>query len=286
MEHLAARGRRRAGSVLRLSCPPEFPHRARVDRVVAEASEGAAVPAVVGEEDGETMRRSARPGRRWMVSLLISASAVIQCSSGMNWNVRSHPGPPGNGCWGSTEQSVRLDADGLVRLSLSEVEGRWCQAEVVAARSASYGRHRFQVISRLDRLHPSVVLGMFLYADDRHEIDIEMSRALSGPGELGIYAVQPATGARVHRFPVNLSGDHTTHQIDWSPGKIRFSSWHGHCPEGPCAGWIEQWEYDGPGIPAESDLLSVRMNLWLKGDLQPDAPQEVVLRYEYESPVE
>ncbi len=248
--------------------------------------EAAAAQVVVGEEGGEAVVRSKRTAVLPVASLLIVAAAMIRCSSGMSWEVRESPGPPGNRCWGSTSQSVSVDPEGLIHLRLAEVDGRWCQAELAAPGPASYGRHRFQVISRLDRLHPSVVLGMFLYADDRHEIDIEMSRALAGPGYLGVYAVQPTGGDRVHRFPVALSGDYTTHQIDWNSDRIRFSSWHGHCDEGPCAGWIEQWDYTGPGIPVESDRLSVRMNLWLKGQHEPDEPQEVVLRYTYEPPAE
>ncbi len=71
----------------------------------------------------------------------------------------------------------------------------------------------------------------------------------------------------------------TSHEIEWRAERIRFSSWHGHCESGPCGGWIEQWVYEGPDIPQESDRLSVRMNLWLKGEVEPEEPQEVILRY-------
>lgn len=204
---------------------------------------------------------------------------LMDCSSGAAWEVRRHAGNPGNGCWSASPAAVRIDEDGLIRLSLVRRDGNWCQAEIRSREQAVYGLHRFHVISRLDHLHPSVVLGLFLYADDEHEIDIEMSRSLAGGDNLGIYAVQPARGERVHEFPVVLTGGHTTHQIDWREDRIRFSSWHGHCETGPCGGWIERWEYSGEGIPQVSDRLAVRMNLWLKGSDQPDEAQEIVLRY-------
>lgn len=204
---------------------------------------------------------------------------MINCSSTSDWTVRTKPGSPGNGCWSGSRESVRIDEKGEIRLRLVRIGGQWCQAEIRANTIASYGRHRFHVISRLDHLHPSVVLGMFLYADDEHEIDIEMSRSLAGADNRGVYAVQPARGDRVHKFPVELTGPFTTHEIDWTGDRVRFSSWHGHCDAGPCGGWIQQWVYEGPDIPVESDGLEVRMNLWLKGQDEPPGPQEVVLRY-------
>ncbi|MDX1584114.1 MAG: glycoside hydrolase family 16 protein [Thermoanaerobaculia bacterium] len=202
--------------------------------------------------------------------------------SEMEWVVRDHEGNPGTGCWNATEESVSVDESGVVSLRLAELDGQWCQAEVASRAPARYGRHRFQVISRLDELHPSVVLGLFLYRDDEREIDIEISRAFGQKDDVGIFVVQPSDEGRSHSFPIELSGDYTTHEIDWRPGVVRFSSWHGHCDEGPCGGWIERWEYRGDRIPTESDELRVMMNLWLRDGEEPEAPQEVALRYVFD----
>lgn len=228
------------------------------------------------EEAGETVSMR---GPLSVAPLLLCSLILMSCSSGSVWSVRDHPGNPGNGCWGSSPASVRIDDDGLIHLSLVRIGETWCQAEIRSSEPAVYGLHRFHVISRLDRLHPSVVLGLFLYADDEHEIDIEMSRSLAGGDNLGVYAVQPARRERVHKFPVALTGGYTTHEIDWREDRVRFASWHGHCETGPCGGWIAQWEYAGEGIPSVADRLSVRMNLWLKGSEHPAEPQDVVLRY-------
>lgn len=197
------------------------------------------------------------------------------------WEVRTKPGAPGTGCWSSGEDAVRVERGDLIRLRLHKVGQTWCQTQVASRTPARYGRHRFQVVSRLDLLHASAVLGLFLYRDDEREIDIEISRQFGGVDDVGIYTLQPSTRERSHTFPIDLTGSYTTHEIEWLPDSVRFASWHGHCDEGPCGGWISRWTFVGERIPFEEDELRVMMNLWLRGREEPDEEQSVLLRYSF-----
>lgn len=238
-------------------------------------------------EDGEDLETESGTGEVVAVRMILNLALVSLLPmnlsfSNLDWSVRDYGGKPGVGCWNATDESVRVDHAGLVHLRLAKVDGRWCQSEIASRTVAGYGRHRFHVISRLDELHESAVLGLFLYRDDEREIDIEISRAFGEENDVGLYVVQPGEVDRSHSFPVELTGTYTTHEIDWLPDRVRFASWHGHCEEGPCGGWIERWEMRGSSIPTESDGLRVMMNLWLREGSEPDSPQSVSLRYVFE----
>ncbi len=224
---------------------------------------------------------------------LCSASAeVVRTISfaGLTWDVRSGSGAPGNGCWSDDPESVWVDDSGLLHLKIRRLpDGRWCQAEVIARSYADYGPHCFRTNSRIDQLGDTTVLGLFLYADDQHEIDIEATRAFT-EGENLLYAVQPYyKGAPRSSFGTmfQLNGqDHksySSHRLAWSEDRsVTFGSWHGHCEEPPCGGEIATWSYQGSNTPVNTWLLKPYINLWIKGDA-PESPQEVVIR-EYSGP--
>lgn len=199
--------------------------------------------------------------------------------SGLTWKVRSGSGAPGNGCWSDDPASVWVDEAGLLHLKIRKLpDGRWCQAQVTAEGYADYGDHLFWANSRIDQLADSVVLGMFLYADDYHEIDIEATRAFGG-GNLH-YVVQPYyDGAPRSSYDttMTLKGSFSSHRFTWSADRsVAFGSWHGHCLAPPCGGEIASWRYAGPNVPLHEEMLRPYVNLWIRGD-DPPAEQEVVV---------
>ena len=55
---------------------------------------------------------------------------------------------------------------------------------------------------------PFVVVGLFTYLDDTHEIDIELSRWRVASDPAGQYVVQPGERpGNKHRFRLDLAGD-------------------------------------------------------------------------------
>jgi len=228
------------------------------------------------------------------VSLLLAGALALCCAedvaartisfSGLTWDVRSGTGAPGNGCWSDDPASVWVDESGYLHLKIRQLaDGRWCQAEVTAQSYADYGDHLFWTNSRIDQLGDTIVLGLFLYADDHHEIDVEVTRAFGSANNLH-YVVQPYySGAPRSSYdaPLVLSGpaldSYSSHHFTWSgDGSLAFGSWHGHCATAPCGSEIASWSYTGPNTPPHGELLRPNMNLWIRG-AAPSAPQEVIV---------
>ena len=134
-------------------------------------------------------------------------------------------------------------------------------------------------IGRPDKLDKNVVFSPFLYKDDSHEIDIEFStwgRELATAGGAGQYVVQPAALPGNKRpFELRLTGEYTTHSMDWSGKGVRFRSLHGHYLEAPDANYlIGEWVYRGTSIPSEDQQLKVHINLWLHRGRPPSDGRE------------
>jgi uncharacterized repeat protein (TIGR01451 family) len=229
------------------------------------------------------------------LSVLLAVSIVggypLECSAqerviqfaGRNWTVRSAEGDPGGNHWSASEDSVWVDDSGMLHLKLREVNGTWYCAEVVSEEPTQYGMHRFYVITKdteaqLDDINENVVVGLFLYKDDEHEIDIEFARwGQQNSQDNTQYVVQPFDApGNLERFQMQLGGTYTTHYINWGPSQIDFKSIHGHHPEPPNPDYlINEWSYDGSYIPQEEDNLHIHINLWLY-DHQPPTDQKEV----------
>jgi hypothetical protein len=191
--------------------------------------------------------------------------------AGRTWYVKEGIGlGPGNNNWSDDPQSVWVDDEGKLHLRIRKIDGRWYSAQVNAVDYTGYGLHRFFVETPLDNFDEDVVVGLFLYRDDDHELDIEISRQGQPPGANAKYAVQPYfhEGNR-ESFTLEWDGP-TTHEIEWFPGVVRFASIResGHV--------IHQWSYRGDDIPDERHRLRIQINLWLAADT-PAREREVEL---------
>jgi len=95
-----------------------------------------------------------------------------------------------------------------------------------------YGVYEFTLEQRLDRLgeaDPNVVLGLFLYRDDTHELDIEFARwgATATNATNADYVNQPNTVASKSLHwtePAIPTGTPQTHRIDFSEGRVQWAS--------------------------------------------------------------
>ena len=64
-------------------------------------------------------------------------------------------------------------------------------------------------------------------------------------------------------FKLDLSGDASTHIIDWKPGEIDFASYHGHYLHTPDSAFIiKKWSYSGTDVPSAPNG-KIHINLWL-----------------------
>ena len=118
--------------------------------------------------------------------------------SGYDWWVKTSPGlvGPGPNYFSDSTNNVWVDAQGRLRLRITNRSNLWQCAEVVTRRTFGYGSYRFELDTPVNNLDSSVVLGMFTWSDDaayaHREIDIECGRwANSNDVNNAQYVVQP-----------------------------------------------------------------------------------------------
>lgn len=197
---------------------------------------------------------------------------------GREWVVKTGYGGPGPNYWSDSEENVWIDGEGWLHLKIRYVSGIWYCSEVYTTEFTQYGKHRFYIIDRLDSLDRNVVFAPFIYSNDTTEVDIEFSEwGMIIPWYNAQYVVQPGYhSGNVERYWIELSGDYTTHYMNWQPDSIRFKSIHGHYEEPPTPDFlIHKWLYTGGDIPLQEESLRVHINLWLYQGNPPSNGQEV-----------
>jgi hypothetical protein len=192
--------------------------------------------------------------------------------SGFDWYVRraTEPEGPMDNFFGGFGTSVDILADGALRLSVVNRNGRWYSAEVWTTKSLGYGTYTFRVRTPLGQLHPDLTLGLFTYSQalwyNNREIDVEFSAWGADMGNLnGQYVIQPHDQeGHLYAFPAAAFTGPSTQQMTWLRDRIEFASWLGY-GEKPAAGdpkLLYSWIFsDAKSIPRPS--APIHMNLYL-----------------------
>jgi len=159
--------------------------------------------------------------------------------SGREWVVRpaGRSQSPGPNDWSDDPTSVWVDERGL-HLVIRRQGGTWRSVELSTALPPDAAHVSAILETPLDDLDPRAVAALFVYRDDQHEADIELSR----------------WGQR-HRF--RLAGDlsPTEHVLDWRADRVAF---HSRSAERVLQEWRHtdaQW--------TERDGYRLFVNLWL-----------------------
>ncbi|MDB5328338.1 MAG: hypothetical protein JWM57_3907 [Phycisphaerales bacterium] len=184
--------------------------------------------------------------------------------SGYNWDVRDAAGAgPGPNNYSDSTSNLYVDAAGLLHLKIIKLGSQWYCASISAQNSLGYGTYAFQLNSNTENLDKNVVAGLFTYASDTQEIDVELSRWGVAGNQDAQFAVQPtATSGNLRRFNLSQQGDYTTHLFDWEKSSITFQSIYGHYDSSPPGTAIQNWTYTGKNIPAAGSEKPY-INLWL-----------------------
>jgi serine/threonine protein kinase len=183
---------------------------------------------------------------------------------------------PGPNYFSASSENVWIDSQGQLHLKLTYKQNRWYCAEVSLDKPLGYGTYNFDVVGRFDLLDPQVVVGLFLYRDDTHEIDIEFARWGKRHGENLQYVLQP--GDRVgnlHRCEATLSGDYTSHRIVWQPENVSFRSLHGHYVGNPPSDdyLISAWSFGKAYYKPTTERVLI--NLWLHNGQPPGTNENI-----------
>jgi hypothetical protein len=127
-------------------------------------------------------------------------------------------------------------------------------------------------------LDPNVVLGLFIYENDRQEIDFELSRWGDPSGQNAQFVVQPWQKAgNTKRFNIRQYSPGITVKIKWEPNKATFQAFDGHTTHR--SQLFDEWVYRGSDVPVRSKER-LMMNLWLQGGNAPlnGQPAKVIIR--------
>jgi len=190
------------------------------------------------------------------------------CWQGRWWAVKSSAAPVGPGPNVFASDNISVQADGL-HLTLRYQGGQWTSAEVFSESALGYGTFTWKVATPLNRLDPSVTLGLFTWNDDpafnHREIDFEAAKwGVAADPTNAQLVVQPySTPGNLKR--IVMPGGSTKVSFVWKPTRVRF------------AAGGKTWAYTGADVPQPS--AAVHMNLWLF-DGHPPAngqPVEVVI---------
>lgn len=218
-----------------------------------------------------------------LLILISAAQARTIVFAGREWVVKTGEGGPGPNRWSDSEESVWVDEDGL-HLKIRQIDGVWHCAEIFSVKPAPYGMYRFFVSSPVDLLDPNVVASPFLYKSDTQEIDIEFSRWQNQRGNArnAQFVIQPYRNKdNMERFRCDLNGQPSTHQFEWTRGKVAFLSFlgHGEIPEAESR-VLRRWTSTSEDIPEEDIGMRIHINIWLvKGEAPTDGKEaELVIK--------
>lgn len=240
-----------------------------------------------------------------MALLFSSANARLIHFSGYDWKVKTGTGAPNpnslmENYWSDSNQSVWVDEKGLhLKVWQDPTDNIWKSAEVMSVDPMSYGTYSWKINGRIDDLDPNIVVGLFLYSGNHdHEYDVEFSRwgNDSAKANNADYACWGPNQFIRYGFHMDLTGDYTTHLINWQSDRVSFQSDHGHrnttLPSGivldsnydealpiqnPTITRIASWyPNNAPRADPAKDDMHIHMNLWLDNERHPQGAQNEV----------
>jgi len=210
-------------------------------------------------------------------SNIFSSSQRYINFSGYEWIVRTSNGNlegPGPNLFNDSINNIWLDENGFLHLKITKSMDTWYCAEVYSVESFGYGTYSFKLKSGFENIDINVVLGLFTYLDDTHEIDIEFSKWGYVNNLNGQYVVQPYyIEGNVHRFDMDSQNNTSIHSFTWCENYISFSSEIGNEFGSDSNIKVDDWIYLGNSIPKNS-TEKVHINLWLMNGLPPSDNKE------------
>lgn len=156
----------------------------------------------------------------------LSASTRAVLFGGRTWAIRaSGEGQvPGPNDWSDREDAVWVD-DGGLHLVLRRDGDRWRGVEMSTVLPPEAVHVQATVASPLSVLPAEAVFGLFVYRDDDHEADIELSRWGSPHiGTNGQFAVAPYGNDQKHRFQLDPAAGGSELVLDWRVDRVAFEA--------------------------------------------------------------
>lgn len=209
---------------------------------------------------------------------MVDGTRIIHFS-GYDWRVGNSNDTiqgPGPNYFSDSKDNVWLDDSGNLHLKITHRNGRWNCAKISLMESHGYGTYIFHVASRVDGFDKNVVGGLFTYANDSSEIDIEFSKWAKDTTEDSQFVIQPGWHpGNHHRYYLDQTGEASTHWFNWQPDSVVFASYQGNAGDNPPADQLmTQWTYTGVDNP-KPGKEAAKINLWLYRGNPPTDGKEV-----------
>ena len=205
---------------------------------------------------------------------------------GYNWTVKNsnnNKAGPGGNYWSNSEENILLDESGSLHMKITYKDGKWYCAEIYSNEYYGLGTYSFNVEGRPDLFDQNIVLGLFIYRDDDHEYDIELSTWGQSPANIdnAWFTVHPRPTAKVDSHSFRLSSIeecNTIHKIIWQEDQvIQFASYREHLTHDNILleEDIKAWNYVDGRNYFRPENERVHMNLWLFNGNPPIDTKEV-----------
>lgn len=222
--------------------------------------------------------------------LMLPASANIYPTgntlpwAGYNWVLKSGHGlAPSNNNWSASGNNIWVDDNGSLHMTIKKDVGNWNCTELISQHDYLYGKFTWKIneSSPIFSYDKNSVLGLFTYADDRHEVDIESSRWQRDQNNLLLFTVQPySVNSKGYLPSVNTSGKVTdqagydghgiTLSFDREPTYIDFNAWDNN-------GNLIACEHFTNVSAIPTNPQNIRMNFWLRAPPSNGQDLEVVI---------
>jgi hypothetical protein len=177
--------------------------------------------------------------------------------SGQTWTVRQSNGleGPGPNTFSNSTKNVWVDSKNKLHMRVHKdtATGRWSSAEIFTWQWWGPGKYTWVVESPGSKLDPNVTVGMYVYQDTSHEIDVELAKwgNATDPNLLQ-YTVHPwQNPGNSVRYPAPAGTQ--TYSFDWKDTSVAFS--------GAMTGWLQTWLYAGVDITG-GWASPAHINLW------------------------
>ncbi len=218
-----------------------------------------------------------------------SAAATSSLTwKGLTWNL-TNGGMAGIAAGNSN--NIFVDGNGYLHLKIVNTGGTWTASEMFTTTNLGFGTYQWQVEGPVDRMDPSVVLGLFPYgpaagigSDRTNELDQEFAFWGYPDGTNFGWTFYPASGTTIgtNNFKFTLNGGNAvTSRMVWSSTSVTGSLLTGFQPVSSNTGLIKSWTYapTNPSTNIPQVALPLGMNLWLF-EAPPSSGQnvEIVIR--------
>ena len=165
--------------------------------------------------------------------------------SGITWDVPA------------THSNTWVDDQNNLHMKLEKINDRWCGAILESRNTVKYGKFTWVISSSSLNLERNTTIGLFIYHDDRNELDIEINQwpgtdqhlyFVNQPGSIEDHPENISYG--VFSSNPHLNDKNIVYSIEWTPDYVYYSA---TAEDGTI---ILDWTYSNPeGIPAINSTI-------------------------------